>query len=240
MPKNSSQPIKSFSLPIKAFQRFWIIYATSVFISACSTPYPLNMSEEQWKQLSNEQQTQLLLEEQKNRAERAKVQQAADNRARELVLQAEIAETKRLEKLYADPENGHVLRVNILGGQWSERKESYKIQPESYRIALGESKQIELTMLNSKGYSYKRDIWLEYRADGDAVYLKEYHHDDEKISLLNQNQWACGQEYQKQLKDRYQTVQLNISISEVGNSTSCRHSYKPRRYDDTGRIPPMR
>jgi|GEM_PF-1860935 len=205
-----------------------------VLLTGCTTPYPLNMSEEQWQQLSKDQQTQLLLEEQKHRAEQAKVQQIADNRARELRLQAEISEQKRLEKLYANPENGGVLRVNIEGGQWIERKKNYRIQADTFRIARGEKKQIELSLVNPKGYTYRRNVWVEYRIDGDALYLKEHRYDDNQMTLLNRNQWACGDYYRSTLKDSYQTIKVQLSVFETGSRHNC-HGHSPKF-----RIPPMR
>lgn len=208
----------------------------SIFLLAgCSTPYPLNMSKEQWQQLSKDQQTQLLLEEQKNRAEQAKAQQIADNYARELRLKAEIAEQQRLEQLYANPANGGVLRVNIEGGQWIERKKTYQIQADIFRIARGEKKQIELSLVNPKGYTYRRDVWVEYRLDGDALYLKEHRYDDNQITLLNRNQWSCGDYYRSTLKDSYQTIKIQLSVFESGSSVNCRGYSSPRH-----RIPPMR
>lgn len=204
-------------------------------LTGCSTPYPLNMSKEQWQQLSKDQQTQLLLEEQKNRAEQAKAQQIADNRARELRLQAEISEQKRLEKLYANPAHGGVLRVNIEGGQWIERKKTYQIQADSFRIARGEKKQIELSLINSKGYHYRRDVWVEYRMDGDAIYLKEHRYDDNQMTLLNRNQWACGDYYRSTLKDSYQIIKIQVSVFESGRGVNCRGYSSPHH-----RIPPMR
>lgn len=222
---------------------YFLICATlfsSLFLSACSTPYPLDMTKQQWQQLSKDQQTKLLLEEQKNRAAQAKSQQIADNKARELRLQAEIAEKKRLAKLYANPSHGGVLRINIEGGHWQEGKTHYKIQANTFRIARGETKEIELTRITSKGYSHNRDFWVEYRMDGDAIYLREHRYDDNQIILLNRNNWHCGDFYQQQLNDRYQTIKLKLSVFETGSASNCRQVYQPRNAPYPNRIPPMR
>lgn len=210
----SAQPNK-----FVAFSRIssllWLII-TIFILSGCSTPYPLNMTEEQWSKLSEAQRTQLLLKEQKIRAERAKTQQLADNQARQLELQAQIEESKRLQQLYANPANGRVIRINILGGQWIESKKTYRIASESFRIALGESKEFEILLKDKKGRSHYRDIYAEYRTDGDAVYLRLHPYDQNRIALLNRDNWKFRNQYQKQLNDAYRKINLRISVHQIG------------------------
>lgn len=202
----------AFSLATKLISL--ALLATALY--GCSTPYPMNMSKEQWEQLDPSQQTQLLLEQQKIQAEQAKAQQ--------------IAEKQRLEKLYANPTQGNVVRVNIEGGTWQENKKQYRIQAETLRIARGESKSFEVVKLNDKGYT--SSLWIEYRMDGDAIYIKENRYDDQKIVLLNRNKWDCGDFYTAQLSDRYQNLNLKISVFATGNEQHCgghRRSPPPMR-----------
>ena len=69
---------------------------------------------------------------------------------RELELKREIAEKKRLDTLYSNPENGNVIMVNILGGQYKYGKRVKNVLEDTYQIARGETKKIELVLQQPK------------------------------------------------------------------------------------------
>ena len=141
-------------------------------LSGCASTYPLGMSEEQWKSITPAERQALLLEQQKYREQQRIEQIKADAKARELRLQREIAEQKRIDRLYNNPRHGNVIMVNILAGQYKSGKRTKKIIEETYQIARGETKEIELQLEdNKKHYHTTERVYLRYAQNCNGVYL---------------------------------------------------------------------
>ena len=205
-----------------------------LLLSACASPYPLGMDETQWNALTIAERQSLLLKQQQYREEQRLVQMKADAEARQLRIQQEMAETKRLEKLYSQPQDGNVMMVNILGGEYRYGKRSKLLMEATYQVARGESKKIELILEDTKKhYTSTETAYLSYDASGNGVYLyldKPSYNSSKRIALLRDGHWQCGSDYTKNLHGSYEQL-LGVKIFVKESGSSCRSSHQPyRRY----------
>jgi TRAP-type C4-dicarboxylate transport system substrate-binding protein len=99
-------------------KRVWFLIAVFSLLTACASPYPLGMSEEQWKSITPQERQALLLKQQQYEEEQRLVRIKEEAKERQLQLKRDIAEKKRLDALYNNPQNGNVVMVNILGGKY--------------------------------------------------------------------------------------------------------------------------
>lgn len=207
-----------------------LILILSVFtlLTACaSSPYPLGMNQEQWNKLTTEERKALLLEQQKHREQQRLAQIKADAKAKELRLQKEIAEKKRIDAMYNNPSNGNVVMVNILAGQYQYGKRTKLIEEESYQIARGETKTIELRLQEpKKHYLSTERVYLRYTQNGNAIYLyldNPDYNSSQRIALLRDGRWQCGSRYTKNLRTSYEKLLgIKLFVKEIGSS--CGHN----------------
>lgn len=201
-------------------KRVLFILAVFSLLTACASSYPLGMSEEQWKSISPEERQALLLKQQQYEEEQRAIRMKANARERELELQREIAEKKRLDALYSNPQNGNVLMVNILGGNYKYGKRVKRVLEETYQIARGETKQIELVLEDpKKHYSSTERAYLVYAQHGNGVYLyldNPGYNSSKRISLLRDGNWACGSNYKKNLHGSYESlIEMRLFVKEA-------------------------
>lgn len=194
------------------------VLSMPMILAGCSSN-PMGMNDDEWKQLSPQAREQMLLEQQQINAERARVQQDADNRARELSLQIELEEKKRLQRLYKNPMQGNVVRVNLLKGVKHEGKTTWIIRPESFSIARSETKRIELQLRNQEnGRTQTLPAYLHYREQGTGVELhlnREGSRD--QLRFISDGQWDCGSDYNQQLKlGSQENIRIEAYIEELG------------------------
>ncbi|WP_029406857.1 hypothetical protein [Thiomicrorhabdus sp. Milos-T2] len=202
------------------------ILALFSLLTACASSYPLGMSEEQWKSISPQERQALLLKQQKYNEEQRVIRMKAAAKERELQLKRDIAEKKRLDALYNNPENGNVIMVNILGGDYKSGKRHYNIMEDTYQIARGEAKQIELRLEESKKhYNSNETAYLVYAQHGNGVYLyldNPKYSSSKRISLLRDGHWACGSNYKKSLySSSYESLD-NIRLFVKESASHCR------------------
>lgn len=204
----------------------------TLLLSACFSNYPLGMSEKEWKSLTPPERERLLIKQQQYDAEQRLAQIKADAEARKLQHQADMAERQRLERLYQNPDNGNVIMVNILGGQFIDGKRTYNIQEEGYQIARGETLPIKLYLTNPKKNRHSTEtVYLQYNINGNAAYLyldnpKYSSSRYSRISLLRDGYWACGTQYNKTLNTKYEKlIGMKFFVKETG--LSCRGARKP-------------
>ncbi|BBP45061.1 hypothetical protein THMIRHAS_04340 [Thiosulfatimonas sediminis] len=199
--------------------RFLLIsFFTLPLLYGCSSN-PVGMNDEQWKQLSPQAREQLLLKQQQIDAEQARVQQDADNRARELQLQVELEEKKRLQHLYKNPMQSNVVRVNILQGEMQRDKVTWQLRPESFSIARSENKAIQLQLRNPQnGKTQSLPAYLHYRQEGSAVELQLYRQaSNDQIRFVSDGKWDCGAEYKQRLAiSGQEQLQIKAYIEELG------------------------
>lgn len=207
------------------------IVALFSLLTACASSYPLGMSEEQWKSITPGERKALLLKQQKYQEEQRAIRMKAAAKERELELKRDIAEKKRLDALYNNPQNGNVIMVNILGGDFKSGKRHYHIMEDTYQIARGEAKQIELRLEESKKhYSSDETAYLVYAQHGNGVYLyldNPAYNSSKRISLLRDGQWACGSNYKKSLYGSYESLN-NVRLFVKESASECRS--QRRRY----------
>ncbi len=211
-----------------------ILFVTSLLLllSACASPYPLGMDEKQWTALSADERKSLLLKQQQYREEQRLVQMKANAEARQLRIQQEMAESRRLEKLYSHPQNGNVIMVNLLGGQYHHGKRVKRLMEASYQVARGEIKKIELIIEDTKKhYTSTETAYLRYDANGNGVYIYLDHpnyRSSKRIALLRDGHWQCGSKYTKNLHGSYEQL-LGVKLFVKESGTSCRSNHKPYR-----------
>jgi hypothetical protein len=111
-------------------------------LSGC-VQYPLGLNESQWNALPPAQQAeyrakQYQIDEERRRqveeAQRLRVQQAAE---------AVRLERQRIDALYANARYGDIITVTIRGGAMRWNKELYPLDPVSFDLVRGESKEVE-------------------------------------------------------------------------------------------------
>ncbi|NPA71364.1 MAG: hypothetical protein GXO35_00920 [Gammaproteobacteria bacterium] len=216
-------------------KKLLLIASIFLLLSACASPYPLGMDEKQWNSLTAGERKALLLKQQQQRAAQRLVQIKADARARELRIKQEMLETKRLEKLYANPRDGNVLIVNLLGGELHQGKRQKRILEASYQIALGETKKIKISLEDKKKhYTTSETAYLTYDQNGNGVYLyldnPNYSHNRRRVALLRDGHWRCGSNYTKSLHGSYEKlVGVQVFVKEKGERCHSRHA--PNRYE---------
>lgn len=203
-----------------------LIFITSVFLllTACASPYPLGMDEKQWNALSADERKALLLKQQKFREEQRLAQIKADAKARELRLQQEIIESRRLEKLYSDPSNGNVIMVNLLDGEYRYGKRVKRLMEASYQVARGETKQIKLIIEDRKThYTATETAYLKYDHAGNGVYLYLDHpnNNHKRIAMLRDGHWSCGSRYTKNIAGTYEQL-IGVKLFVKENGSPCR------------------
>ncbi|MBO1928014.1 hypothetical protein J3998_10550 [Thiomicrorhabdus sp. 6S2-11] len=189
-----------------------------LLLIGCSSN-PVGMDDEQWKKLSPQAQEELLIKQQQINAERDLIQQDADNRARELRLQAELEEQKRLQRLYKNPMQGNVVRINLLEGSKKGVKNSWKILPESFSIARSETQRVELQFRDQQtGRIEILPAYLHYREEGTGVELHLYRRDSsDQIRFISDGQWDCGSDYSQQIiLNKQDKIHLKVYIEELG------------------------
>jgi len=208
------------------------LFILSIFslLTACASSYPLGMSEEQWKSITPEERKALLLKQQKYQEEQRAIRMKAAAKERQLRLKREIAEKERLDTLYSNPENGNVVMVNILGGQYKYRKKVKNVVEDTFQIARGETKKITLTLEDpKKRYNTTETAYLHYGEHGNGVYLyldNPNYSSSKRISLLRNGKWNCGARYKKTLSTSYEVLSnVHLFVKEVGSH--CGHK---RRY----------
>lgn len=217
-------------------KKLLLITSLLLILSGCASPYPLGMDKTQWNALTIEERHSLLLKQQQYREEQRLAQIKADAQTRKLRIEQEMAESRRLEKLYSDPRNGNIVMVNLLGGEYRAGKRSKRLIEATYQIARGETKKIELILEDSKThYSSTETAYLSYDASGNGVYLTldnpsydSSYNPSKRIALLRDGHWPCGSNYTKSLQGAYEQL-LGVRAFVKESGSSCRSSQPPYR-----------
>ncbi|MDG6773651.1 hypothetical protein QCB45_04850 [Thiomicrorhabdus sp. ZW0627] len=204
--------------------------STWLLASCASSPYPLNMSEEQWQKLTPEERHTMLLKQQEYRETQRLESIKANARQRELDKQLELKEQERLNRLYSHPGGGDVVRFNIYGGEYRYKKQIYQLQPFSTLIARGETKEIDLQMRDYKHHNHRERAYLKYNPDGTGIYLylsHPSHYNNDYIALLRDRSWECGAESRQSFQfSKHEALKgMKFYVEEL--NSNCRN---PKRY----------
>jgi len=202
----------------------WLLMVTMVsLLTACASSNPLGMSDEQWKAITPQERESLLLQQQKYNEEQRIIRMKAAAEQRKLEQQQEIAERARLEKLYNQPQNGNVIMINLLGGDYLRGKTVKRVVEESYQIARGETKRIQLALEDRKQHYHSTETaYLQYSLNGNAVYLyfdNPRSNNYTRIALLRDGYWNCGSNYVKDLNTSYKSLhKMQFFVKEIGST----------------------
>ena len=175
--------------------KYGLILSFILLLTACASPYPMGMNEEQWQKLSPNERQSLLLKQQEYDEKKRLERQKAQAKQRELELALQIQEEKRLAQLYANPAQGNVVMVNLLSGEYRYKKRVFQIQPVSLLLARGEIKEIRLALRNAKGKRSSERAFVKYNREGSGLYLylnNPSNYNDDYIAVLRDGGWNCG------------------------------------------------
>ncbi|WP_321324785.1 lipoprotein [Thiomicrorhabdus sp.] len=203
-------------------KRFLFVFVIFALLTGCASSNPLGMSDEQWKSITPEERQALLLKQQQYEEEQRTIRMKAEAEERKIQLKQEMAERERLERLYNAPKNGNVMMINILGGKYKYGKREKRILEESYEIARGETKKIQLTLENPKSrYNSTETAYLQYSMNGNGIYLyldNPKYNSSKRIALLRDGNWLCGTRYKKSLNTSYESLhKISFFVKEVGS-----------------------
>lgn len=202
-------------------------------LTACASPYPLGMSEEQWQKLTTDERQTLLVKQQaydeQQRLERIKTQA----KQRELALALELQEEQRLANLHANPSSGDVVMVNLLSGEYRYKNKTFQIQPTTFLIARGETQETRLALRDSKGKSSSERVFLKYNREGTGLYLSlnsPSHYNDDRITILRDGRWDCGSNshHQYVFNKRESVHNLKVFVQDKNGHCQSPH-YDSRR-----------
>lgn len=203
-------------------KKILFIVALLSLLTACASTYPLGMTEEQWKSITPEERQALLLKQQQYEEQQRAIRMKADAEERKIQLKQEMAERQRLERLYSNPKNGNVIMVNILGGTYQYGKREKSVLEDSYEIARGETKKIQLTLEDPKNrYNSTETVYLQYSLNGNGIYLylnNPNYNSSKRIALLRDGNWLCGSRYNKNLHTSYESLtKMSFFVKEMGS-----------------------
>ena len=203
-------------------------------LTACASPYPLGMSEEQWQKLSPNERQSLLLKQQEYDEKQRLQRQQAQAKQRELELALQLKEEQRLAKLYANPAQGNVVMLNLLSGEYRYKKKVYQVQPTTLLIARGETKEIRLGLRNKKGQRSSERTFVKYNREGTGLYLylnTPSKYNDDYIAVLRDGRWNCGSNSKHQFAfNKYESLH-NLKLFVKDKNAKCRTPLRDSNYD---------
>lgn len=157
--------------------------------TGCAT-YPMGMNREQWESLPAEKQAEYRA--QQYQIDEARRQQAAAARAEQERQMAEAyrAEQARITALYKQARYRDIVTVTISRGVIINAGKTYRLQPVSLDLVLGETKSIRL-VCTAGNRTYIEEMTARFSPDGNTVYLNEESDNNAVITLVN-NGWERG------------------------------------------------
>lgn len=213
-------------------KRFLFVFVIFGLLTACASSNPLGMSDEQWKSITPQERQALLLKQQQYEAEQRAIRIKAAAEERKIQLKQEMAERQRLESLYNNPSDGNVMMINILGGNYKYGKHQKRVLEESYDIARGQTKKIQLSLEDpKKHYNSTETVYLQYSLNGNGIYLyldNPNYSSSKRIALLRDGNWMCGSRYTKSLNSSYESLHhMSFFVKEMGTHCNLRrHHYE--------------
>ena len=156
------------------------------------TQYPMGLSKEQWQGLSPTQQAEYQAkqyqvdEDRRKQAEALRIQQA------QVKAEAERVEKERVAALYAKAQYGDVIIVTIHGGAMKWNKEIYSLEPVSFELVRGETKEIEFRGHVDRARSLVSRYKVMLSDDGHTFYFNSDARD--RIALVDDG-WERARSY---------------------------------------------
>lgn len=158
-------------------------------VTGCAT-YPMGMTREQWEALPAEKQADYRAEQYRIDEERRRQAAAAQAERQRQAEEARRAEQARITALYQQARYRDVVTVTIPRGVIINAEKTYRLQPVSLDLVLGETKSIRLVG-TAGNRTYVEEMTARFSPDGNTVYLNEESDNNAVITLVNTG-WDRG------------------------------------------------
>ncbi len=171
--------------------------ATMVFLnlvlmlSGC-TRYPLGLSKENWLALSPSQQAEYQAKQYQIDEDRRKQEEASRIQRAQAKAEAERLEKERITAIYSNARYGDVVVVTIHGGAMKWSNEIYALEPVSFELVRGETKEVEFRGHVDRARSMVSRYKVMLSDDGHTFYFNSDARD--RIALVDDG-WDRGQSY---------------------------------------------
>jgi hypothetical protein len=119
-----------------------VLFGALLVLCGC-TQYPMGLSKEQWQGLSPSQQAEYQAKQYQVDEERRKLAETFRIQQAQIKAEAERLEKERVAALYANAQYGDVVIVTIHGGAMKWSNEIYALEPVSFDLVRGETKEVE-------------------------------------------------------------------------------------------------
>jgi hypothetical protein len=165
------------------------VLALALLSAGCAS-YPMGLNKAQWEALPAEKQAEYRA--QQYQMDEARRQQAAAARAEQerQMAEARRAEQARITALYQQARYRDIVTVTISHGVIINAEKSYRLQPVSLDLVLGETKSIRLVG-TAGNRTYVEEMSARFSPDGNTVYLNEDSDNNAVITLVNGG-WERG------------------------------------------------
>jgi hypothetical protein len=169
-----------------------IIVSSLILLFSGCLSYPMGLSKEQWQSLSPAQQAEYHAKQ--VQIDEARRQQEAELHARQALVRAEAErlERERVAVLYAEAQYGDVVIVTVQGGAMKWSKEIYYLEPVSFELVRGESKEIEFRGHVDRARSLVSRYKVKLSDDGHTFYFNS---DARDLIALVDDGWDRGRSY---------------------------------------------
>jgi len=173
------------------YRLVYISLFSIVFFTACSTKYPLGLSEKEWETLSIEKKTQYALEQSKIDEKKREEELQRWKLQKEYELQEKKIYQERIDEVYRDGNYGDIITINLYGGYIENYKGFLSLQPYSFSLARGEIQKLELIARDKRNHSYKVELWVKFDLKGNQLILsnERFNSKNGGIIILNNGRW---------------------------------------------------
>jgi hypothetical protein len=164
----------------------------SIFVLCSCTQYPMGLSKEQWQGLSPAQQAEYQVKQYQVDEERRKLAETFRIQQAQIKAEAERLEKERVAALYANAQYGDVVIVTIHGGAMKWSNEIYALEPVSFDLVRGETKEVEFRGHVDRARSLVSRYKVMLSDDGHTFYFNSDARD--RIALVDDG-WDRGRSY---------------------------------------------
>jgi hypothetical protein len=182
----------------------------------------MGLSDEEWEILPHAKKIELR-EKQYNLDHKLSVQKER-NRAiqKEMQLEKEIAEQKRLNLIVQKGGYEDIININIHKAAYIYNNKVYYIEPTNIAIVRSETKKVSLN-INRQNYIDRVDIWIKYHHNGNKITISfdnpKYKSSSRKIVILNSGNWHKEIKYLKSIRNNYHHLKdMIIGIRYISNN----------------------
>ncbi len=168
-----------------------VVFGALLMLCGC-TQYPMGLSKEQWQGLSPAQQAEYQAKQYQIDEDRRKQDEASRIQQAQIKAEAERLEKERVAALYANAQYGDVIIVTIHGGAMKWSNEIYALEPVSFELVRGETKEIEFRGHVDRARSLVSRYKVALSDDGHTFYFNSDARD--RIALVDDG-WDRNRSY---------------------------------------------